>query len=236
MNFHKKRLEELKKYFYPKTILDLGAYEGEWAKMAKEVFPDSSLIMIEANVDKTDILKKTNIPFKISLLGHKDGLNVDYYKTNYVHNTGNSIFKENTVYFNDENCKTVNIPMKTLDTLVYENGLRDIDFIKMDVQGSELNILKGASNLLKTIDYILIEMQIDEYNQNSPKFTEVFKFLNKNGYYICDLFEIHYNNTGKSREIDFLFVKDHNISNKLNLWDEKLSTLEQINQRPLARH
>lgn len=227
MNFHKFRLEKLKKFYYPRTILDLGAHEGRWAEIAKEVFPNSTIHMVEGNPDKYDILKKINIPFTISLIGDKDNIEVDYYKAKHSNDTGNSIYKEISSYFQDNNSEVVKLPMKTLDTLVLEKNIHNVDFIKLDVQGSEMNVLKGAKSLLKTVSYVLLETQLMEYNKNSPKFTQLFKYLNKNSFTLCDMFEIHYSKDGFTREIDFLFVKDHDqMYQNDDLWNT--TTQEQL--------
>lgn len=228
MDSHKKRLLQLKKKFYPKTILDIGAHEGKWSLMAKDIFPESKFFMIEANKDKYEILKKTSIPFEIVLLGNQDNIYVDYYKTNYIFDTGNSIYRENTEYFNNTNSYVVKLPMMTLESIINKYNIKNIDFIKMDVQGSELNILKGCLKLLNTVKYILIETQLVNYNEKSPKFNEVFKFMYKHGYVIYDIFEIHYNKLSKIQEIDFLFIKDKLLHNENILWNDNISTINQL--------
>jgi hypothetical protein len=39
----------------------------------------------------------------------------------------------------------------------------------MDVQGNELNILKGARNVLKCCSYLILELQEVEYNEGAPQ-------------------------------------------------------------------
>jgi len=230
MESHRRRLTRLKNNYTPKMILDIGAYNGEWAMMAKGVFPDSEIFMIEANEDKREILSKLNYPFEIALLGNINRSDVDYYVTNYKHSTGNSIYREQSVYFNDENCSIRKIPMITLDYLIKEKMpfTRDVDFIKMDVQGSELNILKGAENILKTVKYVLLETQVIDYNANSPKFIDIIKYMNDIDFVIYDLFEVHYSPSREMTEIDLLFQKKE--ENVPLLKDLPISTIDQLKQ------
>jgi 16S rRNA G527 N7-methylase RsmG len=51
LNFYKNQKLDFKK------VLDIGAFEGSWAKMFKEIFPQSKILMIEANSDKEHFLK-----------------------------------------------------------------------------------------------------------------------------------------------------------------------------------
>jgi len=67
-----------------------------------------------------------------------------------------------------------NIPMVTIDSL----NLDDVDLIKIDVEGYEMEVLKGAENTLKNVEYLMIEL-----NNNSKKYgssnLEIEKYLKK---------------------------------------------------------
>lgn len=69
------------------------------------------------------------------------------------------------------------IPMVTIDSL----GLEDVDLIKIDVEGYEMEVLKGAVQTLKNVEYIMIEL-----NNNTKKYgssnLEIEKYLRKLGY------------------------------------------------------
>ena len=67
-----------------------------------------------------------------------------------------------------------NIPMVTIDSL----NLDDVDLIKIDVEGYEMEVLKGADQTLKNVEYLMIEL-----NNNSKKYgssnLEIEKYLKK---------------------------------------------------------
>ena len=60
--------------------------------------------------------------------------------------------------------------MSTLDEYALSKGIQHIDILKMDVQGSELNVLKGAENLLKSnkIDIIYSEVWFKAAYEGQP--------------------------------------------------------------------
>ena len=72
---------------------------------------------------------------------------------------------------------TGDIPMVTVDSL----GLTDIDLIKIDVEGYEMEVLKGSLETLKQVKFVMIEL-----NNNTKKYgtnnLEVEKFLKKQGF------------------------------------------------------
>jgi hypothetical protein len=72
-----------------------------------------------------------------------------------------------------------NIPMVTIDSL----NFTDVDLIKIDVEGYEMQVLKGADKTLENVKYLMIEL-----NNNSKKYgssnLEIEKYLRKKGFRI----------------------------------------------------
>jgi len=166
-------------------VLDIGAFEGYWTKNFKEIFPNSNVLMIEANSDKEKKLEKIG-RYKIELLGDQDEKEVKYFKCKHKGiESGNTIFEENTKFkFLPEIRFT-----KKLDTL-FPN--KSYDLIKMDVQGSELDILKGGSSLIRNTKYLLLELQTAEYNKGAPRAEDVISYLRNINFQFIDIFDLIY--------------------------------------------
>ena len=129
--------------FTPSTAIDVGAYHGEWTKMFKKIFSSAKILMIEAQKEKDQILSGVcenfsgTVSCEIALLGAKDGAEVDFVQME----TGSSVFEESSPYARKRLKKT----LITLDALLEAyKDFQQIDFLKLDVQGYELEILKGA--------------------------------------------------------------------------------------------
>jgi len=164
-------------------VLDIGAYEGQWTYNFKKLFPDADVLMIEANEDKQVYLRGIG-PYKIALLSDSEK-EVDYFKSQTSISTGNSIYRENTdIPFTSEKRKT-----QTLQNIV---GNETYDLIKMDVQGSELDIMKGSEDVIKKSKYLLLEMQAFEYNKNAPNASEVIAYLHSLNFHLLDLMDTAY--------------------------------------------
>lgn len=67
------------------------------------------------------------------------------------------------------------VEVKTLDSYSFT----DYNFLNMDVQGYELEVLKGASETLKHIDYVYCEVNRDEVYENNAYIEEIDEFLAK---------------------------------------------------------
>ena len=100
---------------------------------------------------------------------------------------GNSYYKENTGEFNESH-----IEYKTAFSLDQTVDICEVpalpDLIKLDVQGAELDILKGAEKCLAHCKDIIVECQHANYNEGAPKFKEVKTFLESKGFVLVSNF------------------------------------------------
>ena len=161
----------------PKVIYDIGACVLHWTRKAKEVWPNSKYYLLDAANSVQQFMK--NHDHIITVLSDTDGKIVDFYED--VNNPGgNSYYLENTGAFNDTH-KTKRITM-TLDTIVDQNNWELPDLIKIDVQGAEVDVLKGAQKTLLNCKDIILEAQHVNYNDGAPKFDEVKTYLEGIGF------------------------------------------------------
>ena len=180
-------------------VLDIGAYIGSWKEMFQTIYPNADILMIEANREKEEILKKKG-KYLIALLGSEDEKIVDYYKCyDESISSGNGIFKENTKFkFLAEKRKTIK-----LSSLLNNNT--GYDLIKIDTQGSELEIIKGGLDIVANSKFLLLELSIVKYNFNSPNYLEVLSYLCEIGFKLVDIFDLHYRNKSLI-QIDGFFI------------------------------
>ncbi len=196
--------------FSPRTILDIGAYQGDWTKMAHQIFPLAKIFMIEATPDNKRLLKNVSEAsgLAMALLGERPKKSVNFYIANpkkTAITTGNSVYLEKTRYFDSRHL--IKLPMTILDELVAKRKLTNIDFIKIDTQGSELDILKGGPNTVSKAEFILLETQNLEYNNKAPFTEDVIIAMKSYGFRLFDILETHYLATGELFQVDLLFAK-----------------------------
>lgn len=83
---------------------------------------------------------------------------------------------------------TTDIPVDTLDNQLREHTTHDVDFIKIDTQGSELMILRGAQEILTTSLFgVEVEVEFSELYRGQPLFADVDQFLRGFGFQLFDL-------------------------------------------------
>lgn len=83
---------------------------------------------------------------------------------------------------------TIDIETTTIDAFCQEEGIREIDFLKVDVQGADLKVLQGATEILESsILAIQTEVEFCELYQNQPLFSDVDKFLREREFTLFSL-------------------------------------------------
>jgi FkbM family methyltransferase len=165
--------------------------------------------MVEANRNCEPALRLLGKPYDIIALSDKQGF-ADFYieKINPVA-TGASLYKENTEWYGEGKYETVQVETDTLDNRNYNNGA-PIDLIKIDVQGAELDILKGGEKTMRNASYALLELSLLDYNQGAPLIGEVIDKMIEYGFCIVDILEYHrfpHLYGGAIFQIDALFKK-----------------------------
>ena len=168
----------------PKIVYDIGACVLQWTSVAKKVWPNATYVAFDAMDEVEFYYKENNIPYHIGLLSDIDNEKIGFFQ-NVEHPGGNSYYKENTEYSPSANILFPNRIEKTamtLDTIVKQKNLPPPDLIKMDVQGAELDILKGAKKALETCQHLILELQHQEYNIGAPFMHEVVRYLDSIGF------------------------------------------------------
>lgn len=199
-----KRLEILKKFnFNPKVILDIGANIGEWNEVVQEIFPQAHIYSYEANPKCCQVLKEKNLHYTNTLLGNETK-EVEF----YVHNSdsfgsGASIYKEASQYFDASNI--INLPMQRLDDIYPSTDHPHVDLMKIDVQGAELDVIKGARQVLQNTDFVILEASIMRYNAGSPLIGDIIETMKAEGFLVFDIVENHYLNDCNI-QADILFL------------------------------
>jgi len=195
------------KGFSPKVIYDIGAHQGSWTRETKKIFTDASFHLFEGCSDNNS--HNTELSYHNILLGKEEAL-VDFHCVDpgFVYgNTGNSIYLELTDAFIGDNYRTIKQQMYKLDDYITKNGIPSPDFIKVDVQGAELDVLDGGRECLKNSTFVLLEVSLHRYNVGAPLFAEVVRYMDEHGFEAVDILELHNIDWYTSGQIDILFAK-----------------------------
>jgi FkbM family methyltransferase len=204
LNFYHK-LNQLKQWGITiENVLDIGAYRGHFTYTVRAVWPNAKIQQFEADERQKQYLREDA---HIAVLGDSER-EVDFYTipdSAEGSTTGSSIYRENTIFY--QRPIVVKKQMQTLDSLVDTSGDWSKGLVKIDTQGSELDILRGAKNFLENQkpQYILLECSIKPYNDGAPLISQVTSQMLEWGYEFADVFDMTYEKSGQLLQMDVLF-------------------------------
>lgn len=173
------------------TIFEIGALplEGETEPFHQilDFFPNSKVFAFEVDKELCNRLNKQtskNIKYYPVALGLTQETRT-FYETN--HPMCASLFKPNEELISNYNCmevaylkSTTSVETVSLDFFCDNNDIHDIDFIKIDIQGAELEVFRGGTRNLSNIIAIVSEVEFVSHYINQPLFGDVCSFLSAN--------------------------------------------------------
>lgn len=172
-------LNKIKNYFEPKSILDIGANTGQFYREISQIFPNAYFFLIEGNDGCEIPLQSIGVDYSIAMLSDCEKIVKYYIRDGEPLCTGNSIYKENSAFYDEDKIIIVEKDTKTLPQVL--NG-KLFDLIKIDVQGSELDIIKGGLDIIKSSKGVLMEVSLVEFNHGAPTKKEVIDFMEDIGF------------------------------------------------------
>jgi FkbM family methyltransferase len=189
--------------FTPGGFIDVGAYKGDWTRLANRLLGAKSTLMVEAQSALIPSLQnfaqtRPDLQIAHAVLSSEAGRQVQFHEMG----TGSSIFAEAS---NAPRAVTV-MTTQTLDNVALDflKTTEDI-FLKIDVQGAELEVLAGADEVLKKAALVQLEVAMLPYNEGAPLMPEVISWMEKRGWLPTEISGFS-RPSGQLVQIDLLFA------------------------------
>lgn len=97
-----------------------------------------------------------------------------------------------------------------LETIVKNKNIPMPDLVKIDVQGAELDILKGSMNIINNAKFLIVELQHTEYNMGAPLCNQTRDFLVENRWKV---YAEKFSNNGPDADWCFVNTRYNDINN-----------------------
>ena len=176
--------------FTPNLIIDIGANHGSWSRLWKEQFPKTKFILVEPQYwlksSFEDILDSNTIYLPIGA-GKENG--------SFTFTINSERDDSSTFLYTEEEAKKlgfkqIEIPVKTINSIVSENGDEVPDVIKIDAEGIDIEVLDGSKDLWGKTEIFLVEASINSL-MTKTDIIIIINYMNDAGYRLFDITDMN---------------------------------------------
>lgn len=184
--------EALERFFSNEKVgcvIDGGAYRGDFSMDIADRFPSATVYAFEPQKDSFLLLSsnttgRKNIKPVNCALGEKRGEAILYKNisamTNSLSQSSNDALKYFEGYNNPVGKEQVTVV--ALADFLAEEGVKEVDVLKLDLQGHELSAIRGLKDRLDNVKLIYIEVEFLRLYEGASLFSEVETFLREHGF------------------------------------------------------
>ncbi|MBD2353379.1 FkbM family methyltransferase [Tolypothrix sp. FACHB-123] len=197
------------------TVIDIGANTGQFALTINKILSKAKIYSFEPLPECFEKLQtlmsncKNFTGFNVAL-GDEPG-NLTFEKNAFT--PSSSFLKmtdlHKTVYPHTKNTNYINVKVETLDHIINSLEIGDNILIKLDVQGYEYKVIRGAENTIMRCKLLIIETSFEPLYEGQPLFNDLYNELIKYGFVYAGAIEQNYNpQNGKILQADSIFIRD----------------------------
>lgn len=173
---------------HPKVVFDVGANVGEWSRIANAHFRDAEIYSFEPAPATCELLKQnlsgiSNVQIHaLGLSSKKERVNFNF----YPEHSGQSSKYDFGI---KEEATVVTVELADGDSFCQEMGVEKIDFLKIDVEGADLEVIKGFKNFIENRGIDVIQFEYGRINIKSKALLiDFYEFLLPRGYLVGKVF------------------------------------------------
>lgn len=194
--------------FRPATVIDVGVADGTFELY--KAFPESRLLLIEPlkefETELKSILSSHTGLYVLAAAGAESKDIVINVHPDHLH--GSSTYKE-TMGIRADGYER-GIRMVTVDEVIAKEELSGPFFLKVDVQGAELDVLDGARATLADTEAVALEVSMFELMKGAPQFHDVVAYMREHGFVAFELVPaLNRPLDNALAQVDMVFVKEH---------------------------
>lgn len=193
-----------------KIVFDVGVNQGQTIKKILDFFPNSKIYGFEPSKICFEKALSNKFPSNVQIENAAIGNEKTILQFNeYSWSAMNSFLTR--AFGQAKIIDTYDVNVETLDSFCKENSIEKINLLKSDTEGFELNVLKGAEELLNSnkIQFILIEMFFIEHFKGQAEVGELFSFLKSKNFTLVKFYDFDITKDGMISRGDALFINQN---------------------------
>lgn len=196
------------------TIIDIGANKGQFALACREWAPNARIVSFEPLEGPSKIFKALfsddgNVCLNEVAIGPQFQRSVMHVS---AHDDSSSLLPigENQIelYPGTEEKGTIEINIGPLSSYLMLEDIKSPAMLKLDVQGFEMDALKGCESMIEKFDYIYCECSFIELYSGQKLAHEVIAWLHQHHFNFVGILNTSYDRSGQAIQADFLFKQE----------------------------
>jgi FkbM family methyltransferase len=195
-----------------RTVIDVGANRGQFAVVARERWPAAKLICFEPLPQAAAVLRRVvgenaDVEMVEAAVSFAPGTATIHVSRSDDSSSLLAITNRQSVTFpGTDEVATVDVPTTSLDHHL-DGALARPALLKLDVQGFELEVLRGAEKTLSSVDFVVVECSFQEFYAGQAKADDVVRFLHGHGFSLLTATAPSVDRHGVVLQLDFIFER-----------------------------
>jgi len=197
-----------------KTIIDIGANKGQFALACREWAPNARIFSFEplkapAKIFKVLFGKDDKVYLKEAAIGPQTKRSVMHVS---AHEDSSSLLpigpNQIALYPGTQEKNIIEIDVAPLSSYLMPEDIKSPAMLKLDVQGFEMEVLKGCESMIEKFDFIYCECSFIELYSGQKLACEVIEWLHQRQFNFVGIFNTSYDRSGQAIQADFLFKQE----------------------------
>ncbi len=195
------------------SVVDVGANRGQFTLLMAGLCPDATILAFEPLIEPYRKLIEVAAGFpKVRAFNSAIGLERASVTMNVSKRDDSSSLLPITglqerIFPNTGHQRTVNVRMAPLGDFLEGQQLARPSLLKIDVQGYELEVLKGSKDQLDRFDVIYVEASFMELYQGQPLASDIIAALGVERFHLAAIHNLVHTPDGRAVQADFLFER-----------------------------
>lgn len=172
----------------PATVLDVGANVGQFAVASAKLFPEVQVHSFEPEPDCAERLRKNvsglgNVVVYPFALGEAEG-EVSFHVNAHSHSSSVLPLAQahRDAFPEAREKQVIKVKLSTLDKVFADVEFQNPVLLKLDVQGYEVQTLRGGVETLKRVDYVVLEVSLKRMYEGELLFMDIVRMMEEQGF------------------------------------------------------
>lgn len=195
----------------PGTVIDVGAHTGQFALAVTSVCPGATLVSFEPQPDAA-LVYRSVVPRPAELMQLALGA-ADATVSMHVSRASDSssLLRPSGAQLQHfpgtEEVSTIEVPVRTLDDSLAGRQFPGPVLLKIDVQGTEGDVLRGGRAFLALVTWVYVELSMVELYESQELAPAIIELLRAHGFLLSGVHNVQVSSSGQALQADFLFSR-----------------------------